>query len=239
MKAIQRPPHASSLRRLSSLCLRRSFPRSTVRVVFSRSFTAQRSLKANSTSSTSRKHVTVVNDDGRVRWGELSAREKAARTTQQGINLVVVIAGVALTGAVVALLYTEVFSYDSKTSHFNRAADRIKRDPKCIELLGDSKKIQAFGEPSWSRWARNRVIASTTEKDRWGTEHLRMHFYVEGPLNSGVVNLHMTKKPSQDGYEYKFLALDVKGHQRIYLENVDAKKESGKGPTKMFGVRWW
>ena len=97
MKAIQRPPHASSLRRLSSLCLRRSFPHSTVRVVFSRSFTAQRSLKANSTSSTSRKHVTVVNDDGRVRWGELSAREKAARTTQQGINLVVVIAGVALT----------------------------------------------------------------------------------------------------------------------------------------------
>ena len=182
MKAIQRPPHASSLRRLSSLCLRRPFPRSTIRVVFSRSFTAQRSLKANSTSSTSRKHVTVVNDDGRVRWGELSAREKAARTTQQGINLVVVIAGVALTvcftspnpsirqtrnivlivgiqGAVVALLYTEVFSYDSKTSHFNRAADRIKRDSKCIELLGDSKKIQAFGEPSWSRWARNRVIA--------------------------------------------------------------------------------
>jgi len=97
MKAIQRPLHASSLCRLSSLCLRRSFPRSTIRVVFSRSFTAQRSLKANSTSSTSRKHVTVVNDDGRVRWGELSAREKAARTTQQGINLVVVIAGVALT----------------------------------------------------------------------------------------------------------------------------------------------
>ena len=52
---------------------------------------------------------------------------------------------------------------------------------------------------------------STTEKDRWGTEHLRMHFYVEGPLNSGVVNLHMTKKSSQDEYEYKFLALDVKG----------------------------
>ena len=97
MKAIQRPLHASFLCRLSSLCLRRSFPRSTIRVVFSRSFAVQRSLKANSTSSTNRKHVTVVNDDGRVRWGELSAREKAARTTQQGINLVVVIAGVALT----------------------------------------------------------------------------------------------------------------------------------------------
>jgi import inner membrane translocase subunit TIM21 len=66
----------------------------------------------------------------------------------------------------------------------------------------------------------------------------------------------MTKRPSQDEFEYKVLAVDVKGelaycygkirgsvlmligHQRIYLENVDAK-ESGKAAPKFFGVRWW
>lgn len=53
--------------------------------------------------------------------------------------------------------------------------------------------------------------SSSTEKDRWGTEHLHMKFYVEGPLNQGVVHVHMTKKPSQDEYEYKTLAVDVKG----------------------------
>jgi mitochondrial import inner membrane translocase subunit TIM21 len=57
------------------------------------------------------------------------------------------------------VMYTEVFSLDSKTSHFNRAVDRVKKDPQCIELLGNSKKIIAYGEPTWNKWARARPIA--------------------------------------------------------------------------------
>ena len=34
---------------------------------------------------------------------------------------------------------------------------------------------------------------------------------VEGPLNSGVVNLHMIKGPDSAQYKYKYFALDVKG----------------------------
>jgi import inner membrane translocase subunit TIM21 len=56
-------------------------------------------------------------------------------------------------------MYTEVFSLDSKTSHFNRAVDQVKRDSRCIELLGNSKKIIAYGEPTWNKWARARPIA--------------------------------------------------------------------------------
>lgn len=48
-------------------------------------------------SGPTRKQITVVSDDGRVRWGDLSMREKAARTTQQSVNFVVVIAGVVMT----------------------------------------------------------------------------------------------------------------------------------------------
>lgn len=48
-------------------------------------------------SGPTRKQITVVSDDGRVRWGDLSTREKAARTTQQSVNFVVVIAGVVMT----------------------------------------------------------------------------------------------------------------------------------------------
>lgn len=44
-----------------------------------------------------RKAVTTFNDDGRVPWGDLTAREKAARTTQQTFNFGLIIAGVALT----------------------------------------------------------------------------------------------------------------------------------------------
>ena len=62
---------------------------------------------------------------------------------------------------------------------------------------------------------------------------------MEGPLAKGVVNMHMTKKPSESEFVYKYLALDVKGHQRIYLENADASPESSaKSRTKFFGVSW-
>ncbi len=56
-------------------------------------------------------------------------------------------------------LYQEVFSPDSKTAYFNRAVDRIKKDPRCLELLGDSRKITAFGEETHNKWRRARPIA--------------------------------------------------------------------------------
>lgn len=66
-----------------------------------------------------------------------------------------------------------------------------------------------------------------------------MHFNVEGPLNKGVVNLHMVKRPGIDSqFIYKYLALDVPGHQRIYLENADASADSPIKKTKIFGVSW-
>lgn len=57
------------------------------------------------------------------------------------------------------MLYSEVFSPDSKTTYFNRAADRIRADPRCVELLGDGKKITAYGEATHNKWRRARPIA--------------------------------------------------------------------------------
>jgi len=51
--------------------------------------------------------------------------------------------------------------------------------------------------------------------------------------------MHMIKKASDREFSYKYLALDVKGHQRIYLENADASSDSpAKSKTKLFGVSW-
>lgn len=52
---------------------------------------------ASSPATPTRKQVTVVSDDGRVRWQDLSRREKAARTTQQTFNFGLVLSGVVLT----------------------------------------------------------------------------------------------------------------------------------------------
>jgi hypothetical protein len=47
----------------------------------------------------------------------------------------------------------------SKTNWFNRAVDRVKDDAQVQELLGDPKKITAYGEQTNNKWAVARPIA--------------------------------------------------------------------------------
>lgn len=217
--------------------VRKSLRPSRVRLI------AQSTYLRSDASSSRRRAVTITNDTGRVPWRDLSLGEKTARTTQQTFNVGIVLVGLGATVAVAAVLWLEVFSTDSKTAVFNRAADRVRKDAKCLELLAgeglhNKREITAYGEPSWSRWARNRTIASSVETDRAGMEHMRMHFYVEGPVAKGTVNLHMTKKVGDKEFEYRFLALDVPGNQRHYLENADGHSLDLRSQGKMFGVRW-
>ncbi len=49
----------------------------------------------------------------------------------------------------------------------------------------------------------------------------------------------MVKLPGHSDYEYKYLFVDVKGHDRVYLENADASRSgAGKKSFSMFGVKW-
>ncbi|KAK0650904.1 Mitochondrial import inner membrane translocase subunit tim21 [Lasiodiplodia hormozganensis] len=221
---------ALPLRRVSCLSVHRA-------AGASRLYATHRSLGgASSKSSTSRRQVTVANDDGHVRWGDLTTGEKVARSTQQSFNFLVIVAGVLATGAVGYVIYTEVLSPEGTTNQYHRALKRIKEDPKCVELLGDPKKIVAYGEQFHSRMARQWSITSRKEKDRAGNELLHLRFYVEGPLNKGTVYLHMIQRPGEKEAEYQSLTLDVPGHKRIYLEHDSPfKAKSGK----LFGVRWW
>ncbi|KAK5119602.1 hypothetical protein LTR85_007431 [Meristemomyces frigidus] len=197
----------------------------------------------NDSTISRRRAVTVANDTGRVPWKQLTLGEKAARTTQQSFNFGLVLLGAGLTATITYVLYLEVFSTDSKTAVFNRAADRVRKDPECLKMLAGEglhhkREIEAHGEPSWSRWARNRTIASRHETDRAGIEHTYLHFYVTGPAATGTVQVHVAKRPDEKEWEYRLLALDVPGKQRYYLENADAGLLSQRKQGKMFGVRW-
>lgn len=60
-----------------------------------RCYATYKSLGGGTTSS--RKQVTIRNDDGRVQWQDLTVREKAARTTQQTFNLGLILLGLTMT----------------------------------------------------------------------------------------------------------------------------------------------
>ena len=207
--------------------------------------TPQARSATSNASASRRRAVTVVNDTGHVPWKELRPGEKAARATQQTFNVGLILLGIAMTGGVATVLWLEVFSTDSKTSIFNQAADRVRKDEACRKLLaGDElstkRDIKAYGEPSWSRWARNRTIASRIEKDRAGNEVLFMHFYVEGPVEKGTVRVEMVRRQGDKQWDYRLLALDVPGRPRHFLENPSANaRKAGRGNRgTMFGVRW-
>lgn len=127
----------------------------------SRLYATQTGLGTTSTGPNlpPRRGVTIFNDDGRVPWGQLSPAEKVARTTQQSFNGGMVVLGLVLTSGVAYFMWTEVFSPDSKITHFNRAVTQLKADSRVVDLLGESSQISAYGERSWSRWTRNRPIA--------------------------------------------------------------------------------
>ncbi|KAI0890201.1 import inner membrane translocase subunit tim-21, mitochondrial [Annulohypoxylon maeteangense] len=203
-----------------------------------RGYATQQGLGNNSAAS-KRRAVTPFNDDGNVPWHQLSVGEKASRATQQTFNFGVVVVGLVLAGGVGYVLFEDVFSPESKTAYFSRAFDRVREDRECVALLGDSKKIVAHGEETMNKWRRARPIMSTLSTDARGIKHLMFNFYVEGPLNNGTVNAHLTKRPGHDEFEYKYLCLDVRGHQRIYLENAETRSSSG-GDTKykVFGIIW-
>lgn len=49
----------------------------------------------------------------------------------------------------------------------------------------------------------------------------------------------MMKRRGESDFEYKYLFLDVKGNERIYLENSDSSDASkGKKQLSLFGVKW-
>ncbi|ROW05739.1 hypothetical protein VMCG_05323 [Cytospora schulzeri] len=175
----------------------------------------------SSSAASKRRAVTPFNDDGHVPWRDLSGAEKTARAAQQSFNFGFILVGVGLTGIVGYFLFTEVFSTESKVTYFNRAFDRIREDQRCLELLGDRRKIKAHGEETYNNWRRARPIA-----------------YVEGPLNRGSAHIHLIKPPGQSEHHYKYFYLDVKGHSRIYLEDDSGKQGSGGIGAKLFGIKW-
>lgn len=48
----------------------------------------------------------------------------------------------------------------------------------------------------------------------------------------------MVRHPDSGDFEYKYLFLDVRGHERIYLEKADESKARGKKTLSFFGVKW-
>ncbi|KAM0195259.1 hypothetical protein ACHAPA_000873 [Fusarium lateritium] len=215
----------------------RGIPSTLRPFLVSRFYATQQGLGATP-QGPKRRAVTPFNDNGHVPWTKLSVGEKAARATQQSFNFGMILVGLVLTSGVGYFLWTDVFSPDSKISNFNRAVDKIRSDQRILEIMGDAKKITAHGEETLNKWRRARPVASSETTDARGDQHIMMHFYVDGPKNNGIARLHMVKYRGHSDYVYKYLFVDVQGHERIYLEHEDSSSSKDGKKFSLFGVKW-
>ena len=183
-----------------------------------------------------RKAVTPFNDDGRVPWGQLSPAEKAARTAQQTFNFGLIAGGAALTILVFTLLYTDVFSPSSHISQYNHAVDRVRDDSKCQELLGSRSSISALGPATGTSWIRQRPKAQI-DTDKYGTERMRMAIRIKGDKDEGFIELYMLRRADEKQWGWGHLALDVRGHERVWLERAGQTSKK-KEPGTIFGIKW-
>lgn len=62
--------------------------------------------------------------------------------------------------------------------------DRIRKDPRCVELLGDGRQMTAFGEETYNKWRRARPIA-------WVALHPPPQFaFARSRLHSVMARVH-------------------------------------------------
>ncbi|EJD04345.1 uncharacterized protein FOMMEDRAFT_19598 [Fomitiporia mediterranea MF3/22] len=118
------------------------------------------------------------------KWGELSTKGKAIRSTQNTTNFTVIALGAGFTAMLAYALLSELFARNSPTVKFNEASKLIKESEAArVHLPG--KLIFHNNPPSAHRPKhRNRRVSSRLMQDSAGREHLLLNFYVHAePLS--------------------------------------------------------
>lgn len=154
-----------------------------------------------------------------------------------------VVGAVGLSGIVIYLITSELFSPSGDTRMFNRAVSMVEKDDVARTLLqcddhGDAKeRLKAYGELFTSdRWTRNRPPASQKKLDKHGKSHYSMLFNVESKKRRGLV--HIEAADSDEHYQPDFVSLyiDVPGEKRHYL--IKPKLNTIVRPSGFLGVHW-
>jgi len=159
--------------------------------------------KAQSEKNT-RKDIVEAKDKP---YGELSTSQKVKRAGKDASYTAIVIAGIAVTGALFFAIGRELLSGQSPSGVYSRAFKLVKNHDDVIVYLGDS--LKGYGETN--RRGRRRHV-SHQEYERDGVKHMRMKFYVEGD-KKGTVHLE-AKQDERGKYDFRYVFVEVEDYPR-------------------------
>lgn len=153
-----------------------NFPAPLRPLIAARTYATQTGLGTAGAPQSRRKTVTAFNDDGRVAWGDLSGKEKVARTTQQSFNFSLIAVGIVLT-----------VSFLTSVSAL-RDGDGLTgiRQELHIWCIQKSSLWIAKRRISTGRWIRSRRIPDVW--NYWGTATRLLHMAKDRfPRGGGMI----------------------------------------------------
>jgi len=177
-----------------------------VTTLFNRNFAtsqiAAQKLKKKEQSSNSQA-LTESKDRGAV---TLSLGEKVKENAKTATYGGVILIGLAVSGAMLYVLLSELFSSNSPNNIYTHSFKLCKLSQDVQDVLGTP--IKCYGEETRRGWRRH-VAHTAFLQDN--VKYLRMRYYIEGGFRKATV--HVEKKMNDRGnYEYVYLIVDVDGY---------------------------
>ncbi|XP_074646486.1 mitochondrial import inner membrane translocase subunit Tim21-like [Tubulanus polymorphus] len=140
-------------------------------------------------------------------FSELTLGQKVKQTGKDASYTAVIVIGVGITGVMFYMIGRELFSNQSPSGVYGKAVKELKRNYDVTDIVGEP--LKAYGE--MTRRGRRRHVSHIEWVDNNSKRHMRMKFYIEGPLNKGTVHLEVHQNESGK-FEYRYLFVEFEGY---------------------------
>ncbi|XP_075388737.1 mitochondrial import inner membrane translocase subunit Tim21 [Tenrec ecaudatus] len=175
----------------------------TPRTIWTQGWSPRRAKEDNS------KQVSVHRSPG----GEpaVSTTQKVKEAGRDLTYFLVVLAGIGITGGLLYVIFSELFSSTSPNQIYGKALERCRSHPEVTGVLGEP--IKGYGETT-RRGRRQHVSYIKYTQD--GLQHMRLKFYIEGsePGKQGTVHLEVKENPESGQYEFHYILVEVDSYPR-------------------------
>lgn len=149
---------------------------------------------------------------------KLSTAQKVKEAGKDFTYLIVVLIGFGVTGALLYVVFQELFSSTSPNKVYSKAFEKVRSHPEVIGAFGEP--LKCYGETT-RRGRRQQVSHMEYLKD--GLKHMRLKFYIEGsePGLKGTVHSESKENPETGRYEFRyiFVEMDVYPRRTIVVED--------------------
>ncbi|XP_067936084.1 mitochondrial import inner membrane translocase subunit Tim21-like isoform X2 [Watersipora subatra] len=122
-------------------------------------------------------------------YEHLTAGQKVAQAGADLTSLLVIIAGLGITGVLFYAVGSELFSSSGPNAVYSAAFKRCTNDIQVLDALG--QPVKGHGETN--RRGRRQHVQHTEFMNNNGEQHTRIKFYLKGAFRSAVVHAEMFK----------------------------------------------